>query len=163
MSFNTAALVASGDQFTYRFPGSSDKQLWLSSREHSSTAGIAKGYLWPMAKHPTQPVVRVTLSRMKVRSCGLYRETEPTDPCRAWLQQGARLWVPGPAVGRWGPRRVGRLSRLSTRAGGDASLLRTGRRRAGSLPFCSGLRGTDEARTLGWGGQSSSRWPPTHV
>lgn len=57
---------------------------------------------------------------------------------------------PGPVVGQQRPRPAGGLSRLSTRAGGDVSLLRIGRWRAGSLPFCSGLWGTDEARTL-WG------------
>ena len=83
-------------------------------------------------------------------------------PFRAWLSQGARLWVLAPANGCRGPRPAGGLSSLSARAGGDASPLRIGRRRAGSLPFCSGLRGMDEAHTL-VGGQSSSRWPPTQT
>ena len=162
MSFNKAALVASGNQFTYCFQGSSDKQPWLSSRECPSTAGIAKGYLWPLAKRPIQPVVRVTLSGTKVRSLrALQRnrtDRRPAGPgcsrgrgCgsrasgRPAETQACRWAVQAEYQGRWRcvpaqDRQVeSRLPSVLLRPVGD---------RRGPHPV---------------GGQSSSRGPPTHV
>ena len=148
MSFNKAALVASGDHLPLPrvlrqaalavFP-----QMPIHCG-HSQGVPLARG----QASNPAGGESHSLGNEGEVPAGSTEKQNRQT-PCRAWLQQGARLWVPRPAVGQQRPRRAGGLSRLSTRAGGDTSLLRTGRRRADSLPFCSGLQGTDEARTLG--------------